>query len=151
MVKEKGSYQVSLKVLLKNSNGEVLVLNGLNSGNYAGYCDLPGGRIDEDEFDTDLIKILSREISEEVGDIEFNLNKKPVAVFRHHIPVEVSVTGQAINVLHIMFEAQYLGGEIVISHEHTGYQWLDLNKVELSDYFVFGLLDGIKSYLDSNK
>jgi len=149
MAKEKGLYQVSLKVLLENDKGETLVLKALNDGNYAGYCDLPGGRIDEDELNTDLIQILSREISEEVGDIRFKLNKKPVAVFRHFIPAEVSVTGRTINILHILFEAQYLGGEISISHEHTGYQWLDLTKVELSDFFVFGLLEGIKSYLEN--
>ncbi len=148
MAKEKGIYQVSLKVLLKNSHGETLVLKGLDSGNYAGYCDLPGGRIDEDELSTDLIQILSREISEEVGNIRFSLNKKPVAVFRHHISADVSVTRADINVLHILFEAQYLGGEVTISHEHTGYQWLDLSKVELSNYFVFGLLDGLRSYLE---
>lgn len=148
MAKEKGLYQVTLKVLLENDNGETLVLKAPNSGNYAGYCDLPGGRIDEDELDTDLIQILSREIREEVGDIRLKINKKPVSVFRNFIPAEISVTRRDINVLHILFEAQYLGGEIIISHEHAGYQWLDLTKVELSDFFVFGLLEGIKTYLE---
>jgi len=140
---------VSLKVLLENDKGETLVLKALNDGNYSGYCDLPGGRIDEDELNTDLISILSREINEEVGDIRFKLNKKPVAIFRHFIPATVSVTGKTINILHILFEAEYLGGKITISHEHTGYQWLDLAKAELSDFFIFGLLEGIKNYLEN--
>ena len=43
-------YQVSLKLILKNKKGEVLVLKTLETGNFAGYHDLPGGRIDTDEF-----------------------------------------------------------------------------------------------------
>ena len=43
-------YQISLKTILKNDKDQVLILNGHPQGSFAGFYDLPGGRIDKDEF-----------------------------------------------------------------------------------------------------
>ena len=59
-------YQVSLKAILKNVEGSVLVLKADFEGPLSGYYDLPGGRIDESEFDIPLLDILKREIREEI-------------------------------------------------------------------------------------
>ena len=42
MAKENDFYQVSLKAILKNEKGEVLVLGGLDGGSFEGFYDLPG-------------------------------------------------------------------------------------------------------------
>ncbi len=72
MAKERGIYQVSLKLLLKNNKGEILALKAADNGSYAGYHDLPGGRIDADEFNTDFTEIIEREVKEEIGDIKIS-------------------------------------------------------------------------------
>lgn len=141
-------YQVSLKVLLNNSRGQTLVLKAGN-GSYAGYYDLPGGRIDVDEFQNSFEEILEREIKEEVGDISYCLQKNPVAIGRHSFPSVIDLT-QDIHVLYLFFKAEYLGGDVKISFEHTGRQWLDLKQINLSDYFTSGILEGITMYCQNN-
>ncbi len=147
MKKEIDFYQVSLKLLLKNSKGEVLALKAADTGSIAGYWDFLGGRIDVDEFQIDFAKIIAREVFEEAGDIKFQLKEKPVALGRHLIPAHLSGLGKETHVLLIFFEADYLSGEVKISHEHLEYQWLDLNKIELEKYFTSGFLRGVRTYL----
>jgi 8-oxo-dGTP diphosphatase len=147
MKKEKDFYQVSLKLFLKNKKGEVLVLKAVDNGSFAGYYDLPGGRIHTDEFKTDFIDILKREVKEEIGNLNFNINNKPAAVGRHLISASVSKSGKDIHVLYIFFEAEYLEGDVVISDEHTGLKWLNLKEVRLEEYFISGILDGVKIFL----
>lgn len=148
MKKEKDFYQVSLKLLLRNNTDELLVLKASDIGSYAGYYDLPGGRIDTDEFKTDFPKIVKREISEEIGDIEFQLSSKPVALGRHSLPASSNGVAKDIHILYIFFEAHYKTGKLNISDEHTGYKWLDLNKIVPETYFKSGILQGILMYLD---
>jgi len=147
MREEKDFYQVSLKLLLKNSKGEVLVLKALDRATYAGYYDLPGGRINIGEFKIDFSVILAREVAEEIGDIKYKLHSKPVAIGRHLIPATISSLKKDTHVLYLFFEAQYLSGEITISKEHADYKWLDLTKSELNEYFISGILEGIEMYL----
>lgn len=148
MAKERGVYQVSLKLLLKNNKGEVLALKAVDNGSYAGYYDLPGGRIDADEFNVDFAEIMTREAKEEIEGVEFSLNSKPVAVGRHLIPASMTSSGKDIQVLYLFFEAEYLGGDIKISDEHTEYKWLNLKDIELDKYFTSGILEGVKMYCD---
>lgn len=147
MSKEKGLYQISLKAIIKNNRGEILVLEANFSGTMKGFYDLPGGRIDADEFTVPFSEIIKREILEEVGNINFNLNPKPVAVGRHFIPASIAKSGLDIHVLYLFFEAEYLGGEVVISEEHLGFRWVDLSKETLEKLFTSGILEGIKMYL----
>ena len=67
MLKQRDFYHVSLKAILKNKAGEILILKARQQGTFSGFYDLPGGRIDEDEFSKSLLEILKREISEESG------------------------------------------------------------------------------------
>lgn len=148
MAKERGIYQVSLKLLLKNNNGEVLALKAADNGSYAGYYDLPGGRIDADEFGVDFAEIIEREIKEEIGNIEVKVNSKPVGVGRHLIPASITSSGKDIQILYLFFEAEYLSGEINISNEHTNFKWLSLKDIKLNEYFTSGMLEGVKMYCD---
>ena len=148
MAKERGIYQVSLKLLLKNNKGEILALKAADNGSYAGYHDLPGGRIDADEFNTDFIEIIEREVKEEIGDIKISLNSKPVGVGRHLIPASMTSSGKDIQILYLFFEAEYLSGDIKISDEHSNFKWLNLKDIKLEEYFTSGILEGVKMYCD---
>ncbi len=145
--KERDFYQISLKLLLKNNEGKILALKAIDDGTYSGYYDLPGGRIDTDEFRKDFSEILRREAMEEIGDVTFQLHDKPVAIGRHLIPAGMTSAGKDIHVLYLFFLGKYTGGNVTISSEHTEYVWLDLDTIDLGRYFKSGILEGIRMYI----
>lgn len=147
MSKQRDFYHVSLKAILKNKNGEVLVLKADSNGTFAGFYDLPGGRIDEDEFTTPLSEILKREIAEEIGEAEILINGIPVGIGRHCIKKEHANSEKDVHVFYVVYEVQLETGNVNISEEHEGFEWIDLNKIELEKYFTSGLLEGVKMYL----
>ena len=134
-------YEISLKSIMKNSQGETLLL--AEEDKSEGY-DFPGGRIQEGEDDLDLSDILTREILEETGNIQFELAKKPCAIERHTFMHDNNVTKHLI---WVFFEAKFLGGDIEISEEHAGYEWVKLEEIELEKYFARAALAGMKNYL----
>jgi 8-oxo-dGTP pyrophosphatase MutT (NUDIX family) len=141
-----GIYQVSLKVFLKNSAGQVLVLKTPKEGSYQGFYDLPGGRIDADEFQLPFIEVLYREIREEVGNVDCLIKEKPVSLGRHFVP-KGPLRDDDMQFLYVFFEGEYRGGDIEISPEHTDYEWMDLKDIPLEDYFMSGVLEGARGYL----
>ena len=136
-------YQVSLKLILKNKKGEVLVLKTLETGNFAGYHDLPGGRIDTDELSVPFEDILKREVREEVGDIDFRMHLTPVAIAR----ASFIRREKDIRILYLFFEANYIDGNVTISNEHADYLWVDLNIINPTTYFLPGIREGIEMYM----
>ena len=140
-------YQISLKVFLKNKAGEILILKSNKDGSYAGFYDVPGGRIDADEFSVSFEKIVKREVEEEIGSIDYKLNPKPAAISRYLLPAKFNRSKKDIHVLYIFFEAQYENGDIKISDEHEDHLWLNLSNQPLEKYFKSGILEGIKMYL----
>ena len=140
-------YQISLKVFLKNKAGEILILKSNKDGSYAGFYDVPGGRIDADEFSVSFEKIVKRELEEEIGSIDYKLNPKPAAISRYLLPAKFNRSKKDIHVLYIFFEAQYENGDIKISDEHEDHLWLNLSNQPLEKYFKSGILEGIKMYL----
>lgn len=143
---EKDFYQISLKLILKDKQGRVLILKAEDNSSFAGYWDLPGGRIDDNEFSIDFKEIIKREIIEEVGNIDFSIDDKPVALSRA-ILKKPDHNGNLIKILYVMFTGEYFSGDIKISQEHTEYKWFDLKSEKLEDYFVSGILEGLKMYL----
>jgi len=145
-------YMVSLKVILKNDQGEILCLKGVQNGSFAGYYDLPGGRIDVSEFETPYSVILNREIEEELGKIEYQLTaNKPVAIGRHLLPAKYTSSKEKdLHILYVFFEADYTGGDLKISDEHDGLKWINLSEIKLEEYFKSGILEGINMYLYEN-
>ena len=136
-------YQVSLKLILKNKKGKVLVLKTLETGNFAGYHDLPGGRIDTDELSVPFEDILKREVREEVGDIDFRMHLTPVAIAR----ASFIRREKDIRILYLFFEANYIDGNVTISNEHADYLWVDLNIINPTTYFLPGIREGIEMYM----
>lgn len=151
MKKVRDFYQVSLKLILKNKKDEALILKAVPGGSLAGYYDLPGGRIDTDEFETPFLEIIRRETKEELGDIKFKLNPAPVAIGRHLIPARLTSAGKDLHILCVFFEARYLSGIIKISAEHENFEWIGLEKIKLDKFFKSGVLEGMKMYLSADK
>lgn len=141
-------FWVSLKLILKNDQGQILGLNGHPRGSFAGFYDLPGGTIDSQEFTANYETILRRELNEELGSVEVKINPTPLGVGRHLIPSSMTSrkTGDVL-ILYVFFEGTYLGGKITISDEHSGYAWLDLQKNRPNLFFKSGLLEGLETYL----
>lgn len=106
-------YQVALKILLRKGK-KVLFLRDEKC-----KWDLPGGRIDNVEGKIPLEKILAREVREELGGgVKYNL-KRPVVQFRRYID------SHSIYNFVTAYEAEYMSGNIILSHEHTNFEWLD--------------------------
>lgn len=142
-------YQVSLKLLLKNEKGECLVLKCRDDGSMSDYHDLPGGRIAAVEKDLPLSEIIKREIAEELGtEFKYALKStKPAAIGRHSYPSKR--LEQVVNLLLVLFEAEYIRGEIKISDEHQSYEWVKLTAKNLNRYFVRGPLELMQNYFSS--
>ena len=151
MKKERDFYHVSLKVFLKNKDGKILALKADSQGSLAGFYDFPGGRIDTDEFGAAFEDMIAREIKEEIGDIRYQLSPYPVALGRHLIPSSMTKNGKDIHVLYVFFEANYLSGDIAVSSEHQGFDWLDFQAIIPEEYFRSGSLEGVRMYLQRLK
>lgn len=135
------NFQVALKIVLKNRQGEILGLKMPDTSVMGGYYDLPGGRIKENEIKVNFRKVIEREIKEELGNlVKYRLREVPVAISRY-LPYP-----NRHYMFWIFFEADYIGGDIKISPEHTEYRWLNLNKKNLKKYFTIGALDGMNNY-----
>ena len=139
-------FTISLKVLLKNKQGEYLLLKtpSLAPG-WRGKYDLAGGRIDEDEVNIDFHKLIGREIKEEIGSkVKYRLRKDPVALEKYR-----SKDGRYI--LYILFEADYLSGSIQISDEHTEYRWQKITDKNAKIFFHPKFVELLKNYINWNK
>ena len=75
---------------------------------------LIGGRMDEGEADP--VKVLKREIAEEVGDIEYDVDGI----------VDAHVDGRC-RLGHLVY---YKGGDITLSEEHSEYAWMTAEEIE---------------------
>lgn len=143
-------FQVSLKLILKNKKGEVLALTMPKNSSMTGFYDVPGGRINSSELKLPYKEVFKREAAEEVGEsVKYRLIKRPVSISRH--PYFSVKFQKEMHIVFIFFEAIYLNGKIKTSSEHIGYQWLKLNKKNISKYFVRGLYEGFKNYFEWNQ
>jgi 8-oxo-dGTP diphosphatase len=122
-------FQVGQKALIER-DGSVLVLFFPN-----GWLDLPGGRIDEGE--TDLIAALKREVTEETT-LEIAVGE----------PFATGISrGGAVYL--VFYRCRYVSGEVVLSHEHSDFRWVDrTNYHEVDDGTVPLAIDVLRGYFD---
>lgn len=120
-------FQVGIKTIIKKEEDILLLIT--KDGKY----DFPGGRIDESEVDLPLAKVLEREVKEELGSsLIFKVEKLAFIAKR-----EYSDNGQKHKILAVYFEARYLGGDIVLSNEHTTAKWVKPKSIlETPDKFI---------------
>lgn len=141
-------FQVSLKALLRNKQGQTLVLSCESDGSMKGYWDFPGGRIDKGEESLPYEKIISREVREEIGpDVKFTIDPRPIALGRHLVPKRFHNLGADIYILLVLFAGKYEDGQIKVSAEHGRADWVDLAKIDIEKYFTRGVLDAVRNYL----
>ena len=113
MKRDYATYQVALKVLLRKGRNVLFLRDEKNK------WDLPGGRIDNVEGRVPLEKILAREVREELGgEVLYDL-KLPAVQFRRYID-----SHHVYNLITV-YEAKYRSGDIILSHEHVHYEWLN--------------------------
>lgn len=143
----KALYQVSLKAFLKNKKGKVLILGANVGGSFAGFFDLPGGRIHREEFSVPLTTVLQREINEEIGNSDFTLNPFPVGFGRHLLPGKFEHLEHDVQVLYLFFEGTIRSNDIKISHEHSSVEWVDLQSIDVNKYFTSGIREGVEMYM----
>ena len=115
-------------------DGKVLVLHDPVEG-----LDFPGGKIQEGEAKNgdaaSLIGPLQREVREETG-LEIEVGS-PFAVWYHEFsPRHRNYPKRAYLVA---FRCRYVSGEVTLSDEHDGFQWVDAASYKTlddgSDYF----------------
>jgi len=82
-----------------------------------GTVDLPGGRVEEGEA---LSVSLLREIREET-DIDVKIDA-PVADWRF-------MKAPGLEILGTTYLCKYVGGNVNLSHEHSGHYWIDLGRL----------------------
>lgn len=112
-------FQISLKVLMRDGNN-ILLTRG------EGGIDLPGGRIDIGEENAPLKDTILREIREELGeDVKFLLGS---VLFVHRL----GYTKEKEGIINIVFDAEYVSGDIKLSNEHVSYEWVDGRSYEVS-------------------
>jgi hypothetical protein len=143
-MKRVADYNISLKVFLKNSKWEVLILKTPETSSFNWKYDFPWGRIDEDEFYTDLLEILDREIKEEVWNIKYKIKNNIVAIARHRAQYDTHKE----DIFYPFYEAKIILWDINISYEHNNFKWVNLEEIILEDYFESGMLDAVKMYLN---
>lgn len=139
----KDLYFVAVKVFLKNSKNQLLIIK-----DKFGDWDIPGGRLRAQDFCTSLSNIVKRKIGEELGKkVKYKLGD-PVVYMRHERN-EILATGkkEKRRIFAVGFEAKYLGGEINLGKNHIKSEWVDLKNFKPGKYFKGGWLKGIKEYI----
>ncbi len=113
MKRDFGIFQVGLKILLKKGN-KMLVLRTDD-----GYVDLPGGRIDNVEYESPVEKTIAREIREELGSVRYTLGR-PLFTYRRYSPKCKA------RIFVLVYEADYVSGTIRLSDEHIFHEWIGI-------------------------
>ncbi len=126
-------FEISLKVIIRNNKGEVLLLKQSKEYNKYGGIDIPGGRINDDELKQDILKLIEREIKEELGpDIKYKLNNKIKCI--SIMPLKTKDKGERDGVFYLLYEAKYISGKIQLSWEHNSYIWKKLTKNDVKNF-----------------
>lgn len=142
-------YSISLKVFLKNEKWEVLALKTDDKTHcFLWRYDFPWWRIDEDEFESDYIDILKREIFEETWIKDADIFIKPVSFWRHKTLAKYTWYNEDEHVFYIFFEWKVKDNEVKLSNEHEWYLWISLEEIELEKYFCSWILEAVKRYLE---
>ncbi|MBN1368431.1 MAG: NUDIX domain-containing protein [Dehalococcoidales bacterium] len=103
---------ISLKVLLSNENGELLVLQRpCSSKRNPGKWDLPGGRMN---LEQPYLLELCREVSEETGlNIEV---ERIIGITEMLFPLQKVIT--------LIFQGKANSKDVKLSDEHSAFNWI---------------------------
>lgn len=110
-------YYTSFKILLKKENSFLFLKDFKN------FWDLPGGRVDINEVEIPILKVIKREVKEELGSKIKYFISGPIIQYRRHCYNEIGN-------LNTIYEGEYISGLIKLSLEHKSYHWIDLEKMD---------------------
>jgi 8-oxo-dGTP diphosphatase len=128
----KTRFQVAVKALIVNENGDVLLLR-----RGVGTLDTPGGKI---RFGETPDAALRREVLEEtgIGDIRVTKLLNAWSLLKDESTQLVGMT----------FVCEYGGEEIRLSHEHAGYEWVSPSRVVQTEGVDAHLQRSLGAFLD---
>lgn len=107
-------YFLAVKGIIRRNDGKILILKRSDKDDHKpGVWETVGGGMDKEESPQ---KALSREISEETG-LTVSVSS-PFNVFTFRKDTGEFKVG-------ITFLCDYLGGEVVLSDEHSEYAWIE--------------------------
>jgi 8-oxo-dGTP pyrophosphatase MutT (NUDIX family) len=135
----KDTYFVAVKALLRRKE-QLLITHDI-----FGQWDIPGGRLRPEDFDVPLEEVLERKLQQELGEEARYELGAPDVFFRHERP-EHGLNGQRVRIFAVGYEAQYLGGSIVLGAHHDRYLWVHAATFPADQFFVDGWLAGIREY-----
>ncbi len=115
MITEKSTGFILISDNFRNSDPSVLLLHYLS-----GHWDFPKGNIEIDETE---MQAATRELKEETGIEIFTL----LPGFRHVLNYKYTKKSTLISKQVTLFLASTNVNEVEISHEHIGYQWMEIN------------------------
>ncbi len=143
-MENKDLYFVAVKVFLKDNTGNFLITKDIFNTDW----DIPGGRLRENDFETPLVSVVKRKISEELGENLLYELGEPV-IFMRHERDEIMPSGnkEKRRIFAIGYQAKYLGGEIKLGKHHEKYEWVSVDTFIPEDYFTGGWLKGVKEYM----
>lgn len=121
MSKEK-LFHVGVKALIQNVEGRILLLHspGWAKNNTPPHWDIPGGRVQERQ---NILSALKREIQEETNITDISDPAFLTAVIANHeIPHEGRMLGLVLMIYKVTVPP---GSRIILSSEHTDYEWVD--------------------------
>ncbi|EOQ88754.1 hypothetical protein LEP1GSC202_0937 [Leptospira yanagawae serovar Saopaulo str. Sao Paulo = ATCC 700523] len=132
-----GFFQITQKLFLRDGD-LLLVLRDKKSG----HGDLPGGRMNEDEFFNDWTESIFREIDEELGsNIKIEVNPVPIFVHKHRVN-----EGNHPCII-IAYEAKCLEGKVNLSDEHDYMEWVNIQSFDPKKLFSEYMLEAVQLYL----
>lgn len=119
------------KALIFNESGQVLLLRRSDTDDSRpGEFDLPGGEV---EFGEDFAQAVSRETLEETG----------IAILRNDF--KLVYLGTSFSEKHnksvnrLLFKAVAMNPVVVLSHEHSAFDWVSLDKaIEIFQHPFYG-------------
>lgn len=115
--------QVGVKALIKNSRGEFLFMRRstiLATDISEPSWDIPGGRIESDEY---LPAALKREVQEEVG---YEIQSTPILIAAQ----DIFVSAKDLHVVRLTYMLEEDIDNIILSEEHEEYVWVHESQLE---------------------
>jgi 8-oxo-dGTP pyrophosphatase MutT (NUDIX family) len=139
-------FHVGVKALITNSEGKYLVAE-VDTSKFLTpdpvHGDLIGGRIEQDQ---DPIAALEREVEEETGAKEIS-DVQFLTALVSPLRIPISQT-EKVGLLLMVYKVKIPeGAEIVLSDEHTKFEWLDKDAAAEQLEFKFG--KGFSAWLRS--
>lgn len=116
-------FQVGVKALITNDEGKILLLD---SGDWhlkhqTRHWDIPGGRIQQGHS---ILDTLQREIEEKTGIKQVN-NVQLFTSAISNFP-DVKIGSEMVGLMLLIYKVKVpAGSKIRLSHEHSGYEWVD--------------------------